>query len=242
MRVSRLFSTAQLIQDSDLVLDGRNSHYLKNVLRLREGAALILFDGTGGEFEAQISKVGKRELTISVGKFIDCDRESSLHTHLGLAISRGERMDWALQKATELGVSTITPILSRRSEFKLKGDKLQKRLDHWRGVCVAACEQSGRTRLPQLHEPQTLADWSSSLDCELKLTLDPLAESGLKTEHTVQSAALAVGAEGGLSEEEIKQLRDAGFQGITLGPRILRTETAPLTVLSLLQFHWGDLV
>lgn len=241
MRVSRLFSSEKLTQDSDLVLDNRNSHYLKNVLRLREGAVLILFDGCGGEYNAQISKIGKRDVTITLNNFIDCNRESPLHTHLGLAISRGERMDWALQKATELGASEITPLLSRRSEFKLKAEKMQKRLDHWRGVCIAACEQSGRTRVPTVRAPCKLDDWAQNLDCDLKLTLDPVAATGLNTQASVKTIALAVGAEGGLDEEELASLQKAGFQGITLGPRILRTETAPLAVLSLVQFHWGDL-
>lgn len=241
MRVSRLFSNTQLESSGSLTLDSRNSHYLKNVLRIKEGATLILFDGRGGEYESIVSHVGKREITIDIGVLQNVSRESSLHSHLGLAISRGERMDWALQKATELGVSTITPLLSKRSEFKLKADKLEKKRQHWNSVCISACEQSGRTIIPTIEPPATLQDWSDKLDVESKLFLAPTATQSIAIEDKKTSVALAIGAEGGLDDSEIQLLSDNGFQGICLGPRIMRTETAPLAVLSVLQFHWGDL-
>lgn len=154
-------------------------------------------------------------------------------------MSRGERMDWAIQKATELGVAQITPLFTERCEVRLNDERAQKRLEHWQQIAISACEQCGRSKVPVIHAPQLLKDWQASVQADLKLVLHPVAQS--LTQHaTPHTLAFLIGPEGGLTEGEVAQAAEYGFQPARLGPRVLRTETAPVVALSVAQQLWGD--
>lgn len=216
--------------------------HLVQVLRLRVGERFIAFDGCGGEFAAQLSDVGKREATATLGERISIERESSLDLTLAQCVSKGDRMDYTVQKAVELGVTRIVPLVSSRSVVKLDAERWDKKLDHWRGVVVSACEQSGRTRVPTLVDVQPLASWlPTAAATSTCLTLDPLATQALRAlSAPTGPVTLLVGPEGGLSEVELRRAADAGFIGLRMGPRILRTETAGVAALAALQALWGD--
>ncbi|TVP93679.1 MAG: 16S rRNA (uracil(1498)-N(3))-methyltransferase, partial [Pseudomonadaceae bacterium] len=181
-----------------------------------------------------------RDLTLQLGEPFAGLAESPLQVHLGQAMSRGERMDWAIQKAVELGVNAITPLFTERCEVKLQGERADKRQAHWQQVAISACEQCGRSQVPVVHPPQALADWLAQLDCELKLVLHHRTEQPLASLQKPASLGLLIGPEGGLSSEEIQRTEASGFQAVRLGPRVLRTETAPIVALSLAQQLWGD--
>ena len=215
------------------------AHYLSRVLRLSVGAAVQLFDGSGKEYRGELSCVTKKTVQMNVQECLDGLPESSLHIHLGQGLSRGERMDWAIQKATELGVAEITPLFTERCEVRLNDERAQKRLEHWQHIAISACEQCGRSKVPVIHSPQTLKDWQASVEADLKLVLHPVAQP--LTEHATPSTlAFLIGPEGGLTEDEVTQASQSGFQPARLGPRVLRTETAPVVALSVAQQLWGD--
>ncbi len=171
---------------------------------------------------------------------IEGPHESPLRTHLGQALSRGERMDWAIQKAVELGVSEITPLFTERCEVKLQGERADKRQAHWQQIAVSACEQCGRSSVPVIHPPMALHDWLSALQVDVRLVLHHRTEQDLQSLPAPESAALLIGPEGGLSAGEIAQAEQAGFHAARFGPRVLRTETAPVVALTMLQHLWGD--
>ncbi|NLY12196.1 MAG: 16S rRNA (uracil(1498)-N(3))-methyltransferase [Gammaproteobacteria bacterium] len=215
------------------------AHYLSRVLRLSVGAAVQLFDGSGQEFVAELTAVGKKSVQVDVRERLDGLPESSLRIHLGQGLSRGERMDWAIQKATELGVAEITPLFTERCEVRLNDERAQKRLEHWQQIAISACEQCGRSQVPVIHPPQSLKDWQARVEADLKLVLHPVAQPLI--EHPRPSRlAFLIGPEGGLTEAEVQQASTYGFQPARLGPRVLRTETAPVVALSVAQQLWGD--
>ncbi|MEH3022475.1 MAG: 16S rRNA (uracil(1498)-N(3))-methyltransferase [Pseudomonas oryzihabitans] len=223
-----------------LDLPEAQAHYLGRVLRLAPGDAVQLFDGSGREYLGQVTEVGKKSLSVDLTEELAGQPDSPLHIHLGQGLSRGERMDWAIQKATELGVAEITPLVSERCEVRLKDERADKRLQHWRQVAISACEQCGRSTVPVIHPPQSLGDWQAGVTADLKLVLHPVAEP-LERHARPTRLALLIGPEGGLSEAEVVAARGAGFQPARLGPRVLRTETAPVVALSVAQQLWGDL-
>jgi 16S rRNA (uracil1498-N3)-methyltransferase len=184
-------------------------------------------------------EVGKKRVVVQIDESFAGQVESPLHIHLGQGLSRGERMDWAIQKATELGVTEITPIFSDRCEVRLKDERADKRLMHWRQVAISACEQCGRSRVPVIHPPLLLADWLKQTEAELKLVLHPVAEP-LVSHAKPATLAFLIGPEGGLSDAEVEQAQSAGFHAARLGPRVLRTETAPVVALAVAQQLWGD--
>lgn len=215
------------------------AHYLSRVLRLSVGAAVQLFDGSGKEYRGELSSVTKKTVQVNVQECLDGLPESSLHIHLGQGLSRGERMDWAIQKATELGVAEITPLFTERCEVRLNDERAQKRLEHWQQIAISACEQCGRSKVPVIHSPQSVKDWQADVKADLKLLLHPVAQP--LTEHATPSTlAFLIGPEGGLTEDEVTQASQVGFQPARLGPRVLRTETAPVVALSVAQQLWGD--
>ena len=215
------------------------AHYLSRVLRLSVGAAVQLFDGSGKEYRGELSSVTKKTVQVNVQECLDGLPESSLHIHLGQGLSRGERMDWAIQKATELGVAEITPLFTERCEVRLNDERAQKRLEHWQQIAISACEQCGRSKVPVIHSPQSVKDWQTDVKADLKLLLHPVAQP--LTEHATPSTlAFLIGPEGGLTEDEVTQASQCGFQPARLGPRVLRTETAPVVALSVAQQLWGD--
>jgi 16S rRNA (uracil1498-N3)-methyltransferase len=200
-----------------------------------------LFDNSGNEYYALLDQVSKQGVSVLAEEKIRYEAEARLNIHLIIGISRGERMDLVLQKATELGVSHITPCLTQRCMVKLDDKKRANRMTHWRRIIVSACEQSGRCRLPQLDEPVDLSEAVSQNNAELALILDPGGNQPISALSPPESSvAILVGPEGGFTDIELDQARNQGFLGIRLGPRILRTETAPLAAIAAIQTLWGD--
>lgn len=238
MRLSRFFIDAPLSLGQHALPEAQ-AHYIGRVLRHAAGDAVQLFDGSGQEYLGELIEVGKKNVRVELREAFAGQAESPLRVHLGQGLSRGERMDWAIQKACELGATEITPIVSERCEVRLKDERADKRLAHWRQVAISACEQCGRSVLPMIHAPLSLAEWQSAVQAELKLVLHPLA-APLTSHAKPESLAFLVGPEGGLSEREVEQAKAAGFQAARLGPRVLRTETAPVVALAVAQQLWGD--
>lgn len=241
MRIPRIFHPEPLVAHSPVTLDDNAARHVARVLRLGIGAELALFDGNGGEYPATIAELDKRRVIVELGDQRNIEVESPLTITLAQGISRGERMDYTIQKAVELGVSRIVPLSTERSVVNLKGDRLEKKHAHWHGVIISACEQCGRNTLPELLQQQSLDEWLARRPHGSGLLLDHRAEASLGSLQIGQQITLLIGPEGGLSEQEQQRASDAGYQGIRLGPRVLRTETAALTALAALQSHWGDL-
>lgn len=239
MRVSRFYLDTPLNQ-GEQTLTGDVAHYIARVLRLGPGAPVQIFNGSGQEWPGEVVAAGKREVVVKLQAPVEGMPESPLHTHLGQTMSRGDRMDWAIQKAVELGVSEITPLFTERCEVKLQGERADKRQAHWQQIAVSACEQCGRSVVPVIHPPVALQDWMASLTSDLKLVLHHRTEQDLDQLPHPTSLALLIGPEGGLSADEIQQAEAAGFIAARFGPRVLRTETAPVVALSMAQQRWGD--
>lgn len=215
--------------------------HLVTVLRLSAGTALEVFNGQGGRFSATLASIARRQAIIQLDQALAAQGESPLETHLGLVMSKGERFDIALQKATELGVTSVTPLISERCEVSLKAERREKKLQHWRGVLIAACEQAQRDYLPALHPVTPLTAWAAASQSALKLVLHTHATAFSEPPAAPESVSFLVGPEGGLSTSEINYASQQGFVAWQLGPRTLRTETAPLAALSILQYRYGDL-
>ncbi|MFT0623245.1 16S rRNA (uracil(1498)-N(3))-methyltransferase [Ectopseudomonas guguanensis] len=239
MRLSRFFIDAPLSLGQHELPEAQ-AHYIGRVLRHAAGDAVQLFDGSGREYLGELIEVGKKTVRVELHEAFDGLAETPLRIHLGQGLSRGERMDWAIQKATELGVSEITPIVSARCEVRLKDERADKRIAHWRQVAISACEQCGRSVLPLIHPPLELDAWLQQVEADLKLVLHPIA-AALQSHAKPDSLAFLIGPEGGLSDAEVDQAKGAGFHAARLGPRVLRTETAPVVALSVAQQLWGDL-
>jgi 16S rRNA (uracil1498-N3)-methyltransferase len=240
MRVPRVYVN-QALGGGELSLDERAAHYVGQVLRMRAGRELILFNGDGNAYAATITESGKKHVLCQLDSTALAALPSSpLNIELGIALSKGDRFDWVIQKATELGVTTITPLFSERVDVKLSGERLEKKQRHWQQIMISACEQCGRNDLVTINPAQALSQWRSSVNAELKLVLCPAVEGAIANDQ-VSEIALLVGPEGGLSDAEIADCLSQGFAALQLGPRVLRTETAPITAISILQYRWGDL-
>jgi 16S rRNA (uracil1498-N3)-methyltransferase len=211
------------------------------VLRLKPGATIKLFDGQGLEYKAELQAVSKRESTVRLIEKVIIQNESPLAITLIQGISRGDRMDYTLQKAVELGVSKIVPVITSRCHVQLSGTRTDKKRAHWQGVMISACEQSGRNVLPELAEIQHFDAMLADYNHGLRLILDPTAEQGMKSLGAQTEATLLIGPDGGFSETEVQQAVAAGCQATRFGPRILRTETAAISAIAVLQTLWGDL-
>lgn len=238
MRLSRFFVETPLALGTHILPEAQ-AHYLGRVLRLAVGAQVQLFDGSGNEFIATLSEISKKSVTAEISQVLAGQADSPLNIHLGQGLSRGERMDWAIQKATELGVQQITPLFTERCEVRLKDERAEKRLAHWQQVAISACEQCGRSTIPSINPPQLLSDWLKTTEAELKLVLHPVAEP-LTSHSKPASLAFVIGPEGGLTDHEVEQAQAHNFHAARLGPRVLRTETAPVVALSVAQQLWGD--
>lgn len=242
MRNPRIFTPHPLAGAATLTLDEQASHHLARVLRFQTGYTLTLFNGDGCEYPATITAIDKRSVTVALAEQLVAARESPLAIHLGIAISKGDRMDLVVQKAVELGVASITPLLSERVEVRLQGERAEKKIQHWQGIVIAACEQCARNRIPPLHPMAALHDWIATVQAERKFVLHHRSDSSLGAiAPAPASVALLIGPEGGLSDAEIGAAERAGFAALRLGPRVLRTETAPLAALAILQYAFGDL-
>lgn len=242
MRQPRIYQNQVLQLNTPIELSADAAHHIGSVLRMKPQQAICLFNGNGGEYHGEIFTVAKKKISVHLTEFIDKSIESPLSIHLGQGISRGEKMDFTVQKSVELGVKEITPLFSERCGVKLNADRLEKKWQHWQQVAISAAEQSGRTEITTVHKPIPIQAWLAQSTNALKLTLHPRATDTIKSvERPTEGVRFLIGPEGGLTDEEIKQTVTADFQEIQLGPRILRTETAALTVLSALQLQFGDL-
>ncbi len=245
MSRTRLFSPVPLSGSTDATLVGDQARYIGRVLRLKPGDAFTIFDGEGGEYPATVATVDKTQVQISIGTIHEHDAESPLSIHLLQGISRGERMDFVVQKATELGVQRITPVLTEFSVVKLDPKRAKKRAQHWSNIAISTCEQCGRNILPAIDAPQPLRNWfGDNLDSAgTRILLKPGAERSLGSVRKPDSTfTLLVGPEGGFSDAEYEQADIAGFSAVGFGPRIMRTETAAIAAIAVLQSLYGDLV
>lgn len=241
MRHSRIYTPQTLGLGDQIELDDSATHYVSRVLRLAVGDSIILFNGDGSDYSAEIGEIQRQQISFRITGNTVPENESPLKITLVQAISRGERMDYSLQKATELGVSCIQPVTSRRVEVRLDEKRQDKRLEHWRKVVISACEQSGRAVVPGVKAPIPLAQWAALPDESPRLVLDPMAESRLSQfRPEVNGTSLLVGPEGGISDKELQGLYALGVIPVSLGRRVLRTESAGPAAIAVLQAMAGD--
>ncbi len=241
MRIPHIHTRQPLAAGLTVELEASPARHLAQVLRLRAGARVTLFNGDGLQYSATLQTCSRQRVSAHILSATQSQAEPPLHFRLALGISKGERMDYALQKAVELGVGSFLPLFTERTVVKLKGERLERRQRHWQQVAVAAAEQSGRSCVPAIEPPQPFDDWISRPQPGLRLTLHPGAEQSLRAlAPPERSVLLLVGPEGGLSEREVAAARTHGFVAVRLGPRILRTETAPVAALAAMQALWGD--
>lgn len=242
MRITRVYHPSALQVNDTINLSSDAAGHLLRVLRLSEGAPIVLFNGDGNDYSAELVNCSKKSADARILSATELDVESGLKIHLGQGISRGEKMDFTIQKSVELGVREITPLITQRCGVKLNGDRWKKKQEHWQKVVISACEQSGRAFVPVVHEPVLLSDWLAQAGDELRLNLHPRANQRIADLRVPDAGIrLLIGPEGGLSDEEIQQASDQTFEEILLGPRVLRTETAALTTIAALQSHFGDI-
>lgn len=242
MRIPRFYIDQDLVVDANLELSSELAHYIGNVLRLKIGAPIILFNGNGNDYPAEIVDIHKRKATAVVNSQISLSLESPLHIHLGQGVSKGDRMEFALQKAVELGVTEITPIITENCNVKLDQTRWEKKYQSWLKLIIAACEQSQRNVLPQLHMPVSMQQWLGQTSELSKVILAPGAKTYLGNLPKPQKGfRLIIGPEGGLSEQEVYTAQELGYQASNIGPRILRTETAAIASIAILQSHFGDI-
>jgi 16S rRNA (uracil1498-N3)-methyltransferase len=243
MRLNRIYCDGPLTADSVVPLSSAGAYHVARVLRMRPGAPLVLFDGSGIDYKAEITEVDGDKVVVHLRGQTPGTGESPLRITLVQGISRGERMDWTLQKATELGVAAIAPVLTSRSVVRLDEKQAAKKQTHWHAIAVGACEQCGRSRIPAVGTPISLRDYFSTVRKEgMRLVLSPSAPGSLAGIASLPSKVeLLIGPEGGLDDEEITAAQKAGFMPVRLGPRVLRTETAAVVALTVLQALWGDL-
>lgn len=245
MRIPRVFHPGPLQEGTQVNLSKSASHHLIDVLRLKPENPIVVFNGDGKDYVGYLSVVSKQAIVFITQANIN-KQESPLNLHLGQVVSRGEKMDFTIQKAVELGVTMITPIISARCNVRLNDERQEKKIHHWQSIMTAACEQSGRSIVPLCQPITPLSQFlanEKSIFAKLNLMLDPSAEQGFASfqDANITHVKVLIGSEGGFTETEIMMAKEAGFIPITLGPRILRTETAGLTILSILQYRWGDL-
>lgn len=233
----RFYIEADLAVDMNAELTETVFHHWVKVLRAQVGEKATLFNGRGGEYEVTLIEVAKKSARVSVDSFNPDDRTPAFSTLLGQVMSKGDRMDYAIQKATELGVSKIQLLTSERCEMRLKYDRDQKKIDHWQGIAIAACEQCGMNKVPEVLAPVSLQDWLETELPTTKLVLAPNKDQVNVLENATQDIALLIGPEGGLSETEIQLSNQAGFINWCIGNRVLRTETAPIVALSILNYN-----
>jgi 16S rRNA (uracil1498-N3)-methyltransferase len=240
MRSYRVYSSGPLAVYEQCDLDDRARHHLARVLRVKTGDRLSVFNGDGNNYQGVIVTADKHQVSVLIDSIEQAETESSLNTCLALAVSKGDRFEWAIKKATELGVSSIVPILSQRVDVRLSPERWQKKQEHWQQIVISACEQSGRAVVPEVKQPITLSPWLSGVEADCKLVLDPEATTSALHDRPA-SIALLIGPEGGLAPSELTLASENGFSAMRLGPRVLRTETAPLVALSVLGARWGDI-
>ncbi|WP_113907927.1 16S rRNA (uracil(1498)-N(3))-methyltransferase [Aliidiomarina celeris] len=241
MREPRIYHPEPLQSNTEVALSEDAANHVGRVLRLREGASLQLFCGDNCVYPAVIVAASKKNVTVKLGEQQQQNRESPLELHLAQGISRGERMDFVLQKSVELGVHSITPLFTERCSVKLQGERLAKKREQWQRMVISACEQSGRNVVPVVHEPIALTEWLSQPAEGIRVMLEPTAQHAIRELPTAACFELLIGPEGGFSAAEVENCVQQGCHTVRLGPRVLRTETAALSALTALQCHFGDL-
>ncbi|MER3366624.1 16S rRNA (uracil(1498)-N(3))-methyltransferase [Providencia rettgeri] len=242
MRIPRIYHPEPLQINTTISLGDDAANHVGRVLRMTAGQKLELFDGSNQTFSAEITEATKKNVFVHIENSQIDDRESPLDLHLGQVMSRGEKMEFTIQKSVELGVNTITPLLSERCGVHLDGERLEKKLLQWQKIAIAACEQCGRNRIPEIRPVQTLEAWCTENDGAFKVNLHPRATESINTLPTeLKKVRLLIGPEGGLSADEIAMTANYQFTDILLGPRVLRTETTALTAITALQVRLGDL-
>lgn len=241
MRIPRFYYPELTGNEEEIKLPLAIHRHAVQVLRLKSGGVLRLFNGAGLEIEAVMNSVNKRESTAKLLMVVQNDIESPLLLTLIQGVSRGDRMDYTLQKAVELGVNKIVPVTTERCNVQLSGQRAQKKMDHWQGVIISASEQSGRCKLPILCPIMLFDEMVAKFNIGSRLILEPTAALGFKSLPVQMETSLLIGPEGGFSDEEVHTAVKQGFQSIKFGPRILRTETAAVSALAVLQAMWGDL-
>jgi len=242
MRTIRSHIDAPLAPGTEMALPEAIGNHLVRVLRLKTGDVFNLFNGDGNDYPSEITGIDKKGARARILSCHAVGNESPLRIHLYQSIARGEKMDWILQKATELGVNAFTPMVSDRTEVKLDSERSDRKLNHWQGVIRSACEQSGRAMLPAVNPPISINQMNGAAKLEKAFYLDPEAADGIDglVPDTAFELKLAIGPEGGFSERDIRLLQTAGFKGLRIGPRILRTETAGIAAIAALQSRFGD--
>jgi len=241
MRTPRFYQTTSLNENSIVELDDGAVQHIARVLRMKPAEQIILFNGDGHDYYATLINVEKRAVSAQIDRVVAANRTSTLEVNIGQAISRGDRMDYAIQKSTELGMHSLTPLISERTEVKLKADRLSKKQQQWQQIAISACEQSLRADIPLINDCCTLEQWLNTCQSEVKLVLHHHTEKSLANFNPPTSVALLIGPEGGLTEHEVNLALAAGFHPVAFGPRVMRTETAPVAAQAILQYLWGDL-
>jgi len=243
MRLNRIFCEGPLENGTTMPLSAAGAYHVARVLRMREGAPLVVFDGSGNDYQAEIVAVQGDQVMVHLCQQTASATESPIKITLVQGVSRSERMDWALQKATELGVASIAPVLTARSVVRLDEKQAAKKQAHWHGIVIGACEQSGRSRVPTVAAPVTLRHYFANVRKDgMRLVLSPSAPGSLTGISSLPpKVELLIGPEGGLDDDEVSAAQQAGFTPVRLGPRVLRTETAAVVALSVIQALWGDL-
>lgn len=242
MRISRLFVNQPLAVNEIVSLEADAAHYLRSVLRLKKGFKLTVFNGLGGEYDAIVEVITRKELSLTIGQHHEVNVESPLQIELGLSVSRGERMDVAIQKATELGVAVISPVLTQHCVVKLTDERRLQRHQHWQSIIYRACEQCGRNIPPTLNIPIDLAPWLAGDMATSRIIFEPGKTGTLKTYPKPNKAiAVLIGPEGGFSEQEVLDAEKADFAALGFGPRVVRNETAAIASIAAMQVLWGDM-
>ncbi|MCO4322643.1 16S rRNA (uracil(1498)-N(3))-methyltransferase [Aliidiomarina quisquiliarum] len=241
MRTPRIYQAASIAVGTEVELSDDAANHVGRVLRLREGAELTLFCGDNHEYQATIISASKKNVRVKIALSHLNNVESPLAIHLAQGISRGERMDFVLQKSVELGVTSITPLFTERCTVKLQGERLTKKQEQWQRIVISACEQSGRNYVPEVRPALTLTEWLAQAPLGQRLMLEPTAADSLATLKPNTAFEILIGPEGGFSDQEVSLCHLHQCQGIQMGPRILRTETAALAAITALQCQFGDL-
>ena len=241
MRIPRIYTPQHLEENTTIDLDSSAANHVGKVLRMQAGRPLKLFNGEGPfHFDAVIEHSDRKRVSVAIQNKISSSNESPLAIHVGQALSKGDKMELVIQKAVELGVTDITPLWTENCDVKLNAERLEKKHSQWQGIIISACEQCGRDVLPKLHPVQKIQDWIININGDLKWVLDPRGNPESSPQNSISSAVVAIGPEGGLTQDEIQQACNSGFNAKLIGPRVLRTETAALTAVTLLQNQFGD--
>lgn len=240
MRMPRIFTPQPLATGLTLALEEQASIHLGRVLRMQTGQKVELFNGQGPAYSADIVAFGKKKLTLRIEHALEALEPSPLHSEIAVAVSKGDKMEWIVQKATELGVNRIVPLLSTRTDVRLDAKRWQKKLEQWRQIMIGACEQCGRNDLVEIAELTKIQDYFQQCSAQSKLICHPVKAKALQSLVNISDVTFCFGSEGGLTDEEIAMAEAAGFITISMGPRVLRAETAPLAALAIAQSLWGD--